>query len=96
MILTKSTSIFSYFGKKNTKIRFLFFHSVIPKRYDAFIFIDQTLALHPIPIDPEETKFQILILLGCDFNDKISCKSLESLNSRGFLNNNLVLQAYQS
>lgn len=24
--------------------------SVIPKRYDAFLFIDQTQALHPIPI----------------------------------------------
>lgn len=26
--------------------------SIIPKRYDAFVFIDQTSALHPIPIQP--------------------------------------------
>jgi erythromycin esterase len=26
--------------------------SVIPKRYDAFFFIDQTTALHPIPVTP--------------------------------------------
>jgi len=28
--------------------------SILPKRYDAFVFLDKTSALHPINIKPEE------------------------------------------
>ncbi|MFP4059324.1 MAG: erythromycin esterase family protein [Bacteroidales bacterium] len=30
--------------------------SIIPERYDAFIFIDKTRALHPIPADPDKRR----------------------------------------
>jgi erythromycin esterase len=28
--------------------------TILPKRYDAFVYIDETLALHPLHIEPEE------------------------------------------
>jgi erythromycin esterase-like protein len=29
--------------------------TVLPRRYDAFLYLDETQALHPLPISPEET-----------------------------------------
>ena len=30
--------------------------TILPKRYDAFMFVDETEALHPLHIKPEEIK----------------------------------------